>query len=63
MIKTAKFFTVGPNYLFEEELRSGELVQLDINIPLKHKISYFTSKGVLHTPEKLNFLQMLEEQV
>lgn len=60
LTNTGQFFTVGPDYLFKEEINAGDLVKLDINIPLKHRISYFTSKNILHTPDKLNFLQMLK---
>lgn len=60
LTKTGQFFTIGPNHLFIDELRSGELVKLDINIPMKHSVSYFTRRGALHTPYKLNFLQMLK---
>ena len=57
LVKNGDYYTIGPEYLFTEELNEGVLIKLNVSFPFKHKIGCFTTSDRI-TPLTRNFIDM-----
>ncbi len=62
LVQEESFFSLGPILAFEKELTSGEIVKLDLQFPIKHKINVLTNSNMYMTPARKNFLSIVETE-
>ncbi|MFT5452751.1 MAG: LysR family transcriptional regulator of abg operon [Enterobacterales bacterium] len=63
LVMEENYFSLGPLFAFESELSKGNIVKLDITIPVIHKVVILTNRNMYMTPARINFLDILSSEL